>query len=205
MFNSPDPQPTAAPVARPDRARVQRMIRDVYRATYAASVKRVQGVLFATRSGDGAIAAACGLNWGEAGFFSQCYMDEPIDAEITSAAGVRVERTRLVEIGSLAAFRPGSAPALFHGIIGYSRSRGIQAAVFTATLPVRRKIAHAGLRVIEIRRAARDRVADPEAWGTYYDHDPMVCAILAETAKVRTPVPLSLGIRTSEAGIARYA
>ncbi len=205
MFHSPDPQLTAAPVARPDRARVQRMIRDVYRATYDASVRRVQEVLFATRNRDGAIAAACGLNWGEAGFFSQCYLDEPIEAEIAAAAGVPVEQSRLVEIGSLAAFRPGSAPGLFHGIIGYSRSRGVRAAVFTATLPVRRKIAHAGLRVIEIRRAARDRIADPQAWGTYYDHDPMVCAVLAKTAEVRTPVPLSPGVRASAEGIARHA
>lgn len=205
MLFTPNLDLEAAPVPRRDRPRVEQMIRDVYLARYGATVRRVHGELFATYDRDGRVAAACGLNRGEDGFVSQCYLDAPVAARIAAVAGVAIDPTRIVEIGSLAAFRPGAAPSLFHGIIGFSRGRGVQVAVFTATRMVRRTIVHAGLSVLVLGAAERGRVANPQDWGDYYAHLPEVCAILADTAEVRRPAVLQRRGPGHDARIAQHA
>jgi hypothetical protein len=48
--------------------------------------------------------------------------------------------------------------------------------VFTATKSLRRLLARTALNYAEIAAADISKVENPQAWGSYYDTDPRVCA-----------------------------
>jgi hypothetical protein len=160
----------------PDRSVVEAGIADAYRRTYGACLSTFAPVLVAAFEPGGPVAAA-GLRFGDEPFFSEIYLDQPIEAVIGELAGDAPMREDVVEICSLAAMKTGAAIPFLRGIVGLCHDAGFEWAFFTATAPLRRLLARAGIGSVDLAPAARARIANPLAWGTYYEHAPRVVAV----------------------------
>jgi hypothetical protein len=164
------------PQSHPDRACVEAGIADAYRRVYGASLRAFAPVLVAAFDRGGPVAAA-GLRFGREPFFSEIYLDRPIESVIGAVAGKDPPRERIVEISSLAAMETGAASPFLHGIIDLCCGAGFEWAFFTATAPLRRLLTRAGILAVDLAPARQERIADPFSWGTYYNHRPRVVAV----------------------------
>jgi hypothetical protein len=166
----------AIPSLHPDRHVVEARIADVYLHSYGAQIRTFAPLLVASFDNVGLVAAA-GLRFGRAPYFSEAYLDQPIESALSTKVGAHLLRERIVEISSLAAVRAGTALPFLHDVIDLCRAARFEWAFFTATAPLRRLLTRAGISVIDLAPARRERIPDPTAWGTYYDHDPRVVAV----------------------------
>jgi hypothetical protein len=177
------------PPSHPARIPVESGIAEAYHRVYGANLDTFATVLVAAFSGGRPLAAA-GLRLGGEPFFSEVYLDRPIETLIGAIAGEDTARERIVEICNLAAMQPGTALPFLHGLIELCRNAGFEWAFFTATTPLRRLLARAGIDAIDLAPARRERIANPHAWGTYYEHCPRVVAVyhrLSAAAKFMPP------------------
>lgn len=155
---------------------VEAGIAGAYRRAYGACLTSFAPLLVAAFEPGGPVAAA-GLRFGNQSFFSEIYLDRPIEAVIAAVSGGSPEREHIVEICSLAAMQPGAAVPFLHAIIELCRDAGFEWAFFTATAPLRRLLTREGIVFVDLAPATRARIASPHAWGTYYEYAPKVVAV----------------------------
>lgn len=159
----------------PLRPAVDDAVRSVYAREYGATIDSLPPRMLAGLDSSGAVACVAGLR--RAPFFSETYLDEPIEAVLSTVGGQPVARHRIAEVSALAAPRPGAAVALLRGVIGLCRREGYDWAFFTATARLRALLRRSGIPLVPLVAARSDRVSTPDAWGSYYLHDPQVCAV----------------------------
>lgn len=180
------------------RSDVEDLVTAVFLAEYGAVVRQFPELMIAVVDGHGQAQCAAALRDQESGFFSEQYLDQPIESVIALAAAQPVTRSGIVELSSLAARRPTGLLALLRGFAEFGLATGRQWGVFTATARMRHLAARIGVPVIDLGKATPDRLQNPQDWGTYYAHDPRICAVTGSGAKIRlvrgasavTPGPL---------------
>lgn len=155
---------------------VESAIRSAFQRDHGARLDRLPACLVASTDEAGVICAAS-LRFAEDGFFSERYLDQPIEQLIARRTGARADRAALVEVGSLAADRPGEVKDLVGGIIRFLHHRGTRWAFFTATARLRTFLGRAGIPLVELARADPSRIDGVEAWGAYYQQDPRVMLV----------------------------
>lgn len=183
------------------RQAAEALIGAVYGRAYGARIATFPRRLIALCDHDGAVLCAAGLRLGWDESFSACYLDREISVLIAEATGSDIAPARILEVTTLAGTGHGHALQLVERVRAIGRGMGMACGVFTATAPLRRALRHAGLDVVALVPARRERVADPGAWGNYYDSDPWVC-MLEDRHERRHAVPamLSGGIRLPASG-----
>lgn len=162
----------------PERRRVEAMIRDTYAKTYGGDIAITHPMLMSLRDADDRLLAGVGFRpAGDAPLFLETYLDQPVETLIEGGA----ERSRLVEIGNLAATEAGASYLLFMALAAYLHGRGFDKAVVTATRPLRRLFRHIGFDTVELGRADPARVGPAATtWGSYYANDPrIICGNVA--------------------------
>jgi len=167
-------------IIRPDdrrRTAVETMIRSVYRDRYQAKIAEFPPALAALFNDDGIPLCAAGLRDDASGFFSEVYLDQSVEASIARLAREPVARTSILEVTTLAAAHPGHALTLVDHIVADGEGRGMKWGLFTATRPLRIGLRRNGAGVLEIALAERHRVENAEQWGSYYETNPIVCAV----------------------------
>lgn len=163
----------------PLRDATERMIRDTYRAHHDAELGRFPDLLAALLSPDGLPAAACSIRFAEHGFFSAIYLGTPLEQALSAATGHHVPLAEIMEIGSLAATKPGNGFALVDAAIAFGRGHGKTIGIFTATEMLRRSLARVGRPPIDLGAALPERLGRAAwAWGRYYETNPRVCALI---------------------------
>lgn len=180
------------------RPAAQDLIASVYRSAYGARIGSFPRRLIALARPDGTLLCAAGLRLGWADSFSACYLDEEIGALIARETGRAIAPDRILEVTTLAGHGHGHALRLIERVREIGRGMAMACGVFTATAPLRRALRRSGLDVVALVPARRERVAEPEAWGSYYDSDPWVC-MLADHAPV--PMPAALGFHLPAPGM----
>jgi hypothetical protein len=158
------------------RPAVETTIRLAYQRHHGARLTSFPSWLVAASDESGVIGAAA-LRFAADGFFSEIYLDQPIERTIARCAGGIVDRAELVEIGNLAAGRAGALRGLVHGIIALLHEKDIRWAFFTATARLRTLLRRAGIPLIELAAADPRRLDDAASWGRYYDQDPRVVLV----------------------------
>lgn len=166
------------------RAEIEHFIVDVYRRHYGASVPAFPAILLALLGRDGNCQCASGLRFANTGFFSECYLDRPIEELLAQASGVRVYRERIFEVSGLASRAPQRSAQFLRYIVSYGETAGFDWAFFTATERLRDLLAALGLPILMLSAADRDRAQSPNSWGSYYDRAPMVCAVSRHAAQI---------------------
>lgn len=134
----------------PQRAEVERCIRQTYAQRYGALVPAFAPVLLALREGGQVLAAAGYRRAADRPLFLESYLEAPVEQLIAAQAGCPVARTQIVEVGHLAALRRGDGldqvvvgpcvqpgNALLHRIArGEHQDRQLQARLAPALQPL---------------------------------------------------------------------
>lgn len=173
------------PEGGPGRAEAETFIARTFARHYAARIAHFMPELVALlRNGHIEAAAGCRSAAQDTLFLEQ-YLDAPIEARISQLAGHPTARSGIVELGQLAASRPGAGVALMLRLAHHLSSRGHAWVVFTATAELRGIFVRLGLPLFALAEAAPERLGDQAAaWGSYYEHRPLVvCASLSEAAQ----------------------
>jgi len=159
------------------RAQIERFIADVYREHYQASLTVFPPDLIAMVGEGGQCICASALRYADTGFFSECYLDVPVEQALSQAAGRAVPRERIFEVTGLASRAPRAATRFLHHVVAYGERAGFDWAFFTATRRLRELLERINLSPLPLAVADPARVANPEAWGSYYAAAPLVCAV----------------------------
>lgn len=165
------------------RTEIELFIADVYRRHYGASLPTFPSNLIALIGRDGQCLCASGLRFAETGFFSECYLDQPIEDVLSEVSGGPVRRERIFEVSGLASRAPQRAAQFLRYIVSYGESAGFDWAFFTATARLRGLLCILGLPVLILGDADKQRAENPDIWGSYYDGRPLVCAISRSAAQ----------------------
>lgn len=160
------------------RADVEQFIRAVYRERFAADVRHFAPMLVSAADAEGRIVAAAGYRTGaDEPLFLERYLARPVQELLAGPGTQVVPRHRLVEVGHLAATRAGAGRQLIAPLGAHLAAAGFQWVVGTLTQELRHLFLRLGIAPVALG------VADPAllgeaaaAWGSYYDHRPVVLA-----------------------------
>lgn len=147
----------------------------VYRDIYGADLRRFAPLLVVAQNCAGQIVCVAGIRTSADGFFSDVYLDKPLDQVLSSSGHGPIAANAVVEVVSLASTSPFPVLPVLDAIIGWGHGRGMGWGLFTATAPLRRLLRHAGLPFIEACAARSESLPGAENWGSYYQRDPWVC------------------------------
>lgn len=194
----------------PRRAEAEALIAAVYEREFAASVPEYADLLIALPGDDGAIIAAAGLRVG-GGFFSEIYLDRPIEKVLSDSWRPPATRGEIAEVTTLAANHPKASHALLSGVTGYLRGIGVRFCFFTATERLAMMLKRIGVPAQELAEAKADRVENAGDWGLYYAANPKVLAIhdafvsmpathVASQTHLGSPAPHPVGTADVDSG-----
>ncbi|HZP08608.1 thermostable hemolysin [Methyloceanibacter sp.] len=180
-------------IPRDDRLRpkAEELIRKVYAQHYGAYVTTFPDTLVAKITADNGIECAAGLRFAADGFFSEAYLDTPIDVLLSALRHQSVRREKIFEVTSLASSAPHLTGSFLRKIIACGEAAGFEWAFFTATESLKTLLERLGLPLLFLTDAERSRVANPDTWGSYYTLFPRVYAVHRD------------GIVTRRGGLAR--
>lgn len=167
------------------RAAVETMVRDVYRSEYGADSPHFPDLMIAVIDATGRPQCTAGFRDHTCRFFSEQYLNLPAQSLIAAQIGEPVSRDQVVELGPLAAIRPGALLTLLIGFAHIGLGSGYHWGIFTATDRLRRLAQRLGIPLIDLGPALPGNIANAAAWGSYYDHDPRVCAVDGQAARQR--------------------
>ncbi|MFR9776105.1 thermostable hemolysin [Micromonospora sp. MS34] len=107
------------------------------------------------------------------GFFSERYLDHPLEEALQRVAGTPVSRDDVVEVGSFVAVG-GSGAELIRLLPLLAWCQGMRFALCTATGPLAAALPQFGVPFLSLGRARPTWMTPGERrrWGTYYDHAP---------------------------------
>lgn len=161
-----------------ERRRVEAFVEQTYARTYGGRIASHYPTLMSVQDEPGRIYAVVGFRLAGAGpLFLEQYLEVPIEqAAMAPRAGI-------AEIGNLASNGRGATVFLFLELAAHLRQIGCRIAVATATAELRGIFDKAGFPTLELARARPERLPDNgQAWGRYYEADPVVLAgSIAET------------------------
>jgi hypothetical protein len=158
------------------RSKTEQFIRDVYFEEYGATLGAFPLKLLAILDEQGNILCAAGLRTWKDDFFSECYLDEPIEAVLTQATGHTVRRESVFEISTFASRAPHLIVCFIGQIIEFGEAAGFDWAFFTLTRRLQLLLDRIGLELRPLGSADIARVSEPTRWGSYYERDPRVYA-----------------------------
>ncbi len=152
-------------------------IRATYLDHYKAQIPHLPTNIVALVDARNRVHCAAGLRDCSETFFSEFYLDAPIETVIGQAAGKRIDRKEIVEVSSLASRTPAASVHFMRELILYGDLLGFNWAFFTATSRLQKLLHRLRLPLIDLGTANAERVPTPELWGTYYETAPRVLAI----------------------------
>lgn len=169
-----------------ERQRVESFIADVYFNVHRATLKAFLPSLFAIRGDGEQVEAAIGMRRiGQDPIFLEQYLEESIDAMLSSNVGQPVLRQSVAEVGNLASISAGASRTLIAFMVYYLQSIGIEWAVCTGTDAVRAALKRVGVHFDLIAHARGECLGEEQVhWGSYYRNNPCVLAVNIPRAAV---------------------
>lgn len=180
-----DPLPAGAPRgglalvprSHPLRGEAEACIAEVYERAFGASGLDFPSLLVAWADAEGRPLCAAGLRTAADGFFSEAYLDRPIERLLAARSGRPVARAVVFEVTTLASRRAEASPAFLRQLAVFGHCAGFRWAFFTATERLRRLLGGLGIPAVELAAADPARLPDAGRWGSYYSRAPRVCAV----------------------------
>ncbi|HEY0887702.1 MAG TPA: thermostable hemolysin [Ramlibacter sp.] len=187
---APMPMPTAGSVlAAPplrlhragdrDRPQVEEFIAGVFARRFGATVTGFAPVLVTLRDAtDGAIVAAAGYRAAAgAPLFLESYLGAPVESVLARHVHAGPARREVVEIGHLSGVRAGAGRQLMVRLGEHLAHQGFRWIVCTLTQELRHLLPRLGITPLALAKADAGALeGDAAAWGSYYEHDPVVLA-----------------------------
>ncbi len=159
------------------RPAAERLITEVYAHHFGARVTTLPDTLVTMTDGEGAVRCAAGLHFASDGFFSEIYLDAPIETLLSALRRTPTRRDKIFEVTSLASQAPHLVGGFLRKIVGCGHAAGFDWAFFTAIAPLAALLERMNLRLVALADAESVRVPNPEIWGSYYAFAPRVYAV----------------------------
>lgn len=155
-------------------------IRQIFQDTYNASIepKPDAFVVCERNTVSQCIPLACaGLTFGFARnrLFSEQYLDDAIDVVLDRIGKHVIERSEIVEIGSLASRNAAAAADLIRVLPIIAWFLGMRAILCTITAGLRKLLDYHHIPFVVLTEASSERlsVVERECWGSYYENSPL--------------------------------
>jgi hypothetical protein len=161
----------------PARDELEAFIKRIYRLRYDARIEEFPEQLIAFRGDKGETLCAAGLRTAQDGFFSESYLDAPIEEILGRLSRSTVNRSAIVEVTTLVSLAPAEMVTFITEMIAFGLGSGFSWCFFTATVRLRRMVEKLGLGPIYLANADHRRIDNSERWGRYYAEQPQVFAI----------------------------
>lgn len=172
-------------VGDPERPVLERYIHDRFAREYGADINSFMPSLIELHAGSD-IHAALGIRPAadHTRLFLETYLEMPIELQLANITGLDIQREHIVEVGNLAATRPGSSAPLFGALACFLDRAGYEWTVICATPTVQNVFSKLRIPLLRLADANIDALpADQKAlWGTYYQTRPTVMAVHVKTA-----------------------
>ncbi len=159
------------------RSQAESCIRDVYARVYRARNLTLPSALIALLDENDRLLCAAGLRTAADGFFSEIYLDAPIDRLLAERSGRAVAREAVFEVTTLVSLSVEASPVFVREIAVFGRRAGFRWSFFTATARLQKLLRQLGMPIVDLSPADPGRVTGAEHWGSYYAHSPRVCAV----------------------------
>lgn len=152
-------------------------MRTIYRNSYAAELTTFPKRILARFDRYGSVLCAAGLRSEADGFFSEYYLDQPIETALGDIVGHPVARTAICEVTTLVSQAPHETSEFVDDIVSLAAELGFRWSFFTLTRRLALMVRHKGLSPFDLAAATAERVPQPEKWGRYYQTSPRVFAV----------------------------
>jgi hypothetical protein len=161
-----------------DRRRsAEEFIRNTYAACYGARLETFPSRIIALLDHRDEILCAAGLRFLDDGFFSESYLDAPIEDVVSAILARPVNRNAIFEVTTLASRAPLATAEFISEIGAFGERAGFEWSFFTLTRRLHLMVRRLGIALTYLGEADRRRIADSERWGTYYACQPKVYAV----------------------------
>jgi hypothetical protein len=161
----------------PLRAKAERFIRETYASRYGARLDLFPSRLLVVIDARDEILCAAGLRFEADRFFSESYLDIPIEDALGALSHRLIRRSEIFEVTTLASRAPRATATFIESIGVFGESNGFTWSFFTLTRRLHRLVERSGRALIHLADADYRRIPDHEKWGAYYASDPKVFAI----------------------------
>ena len=160
-----------------DRLEIEHFIRDVFARRFDACVPIFMPELVARRDAGGRVVAAAGIRVASEPLYLEQYLDAPVECCIERLTGQRPARSRVAEVGQLAAASAGEGQRMIVELALRLSARRFEWVVATLTRELQQRFARMGIRPLLLNKADPGRLSGgASAWGRYYEHNPLVLA-----------------------------
>ncbi len=159
------------------RQRAEFFIRQTYLDHYGAQIRSLPDRLVALVDQKDKIHCISGLRDSGEKFFSQYYLDDPVQQVIADLSGKRVQPQEIVEVTGFASRSPASTAQFACDLVLYGEELGYNWALFTATRRLGVLLKRLRLPLVELVTASAGRIPARRLWGSYYDTKPQVFVI----------------------------
>lgn len=168
----------------PERAGLEQYIHDRFAREYGADINKYMPFLIKYGSDTQTYAAVGFRTAANHRLFLETYLDKTIERELMDITGLDIGREKIVEVGNLAATRPGSSAALFGVLACFLDRINYEWVVICATPTVQNVFSKLQIPLIRLAEASKEALpADQQfLWGSYYDCKPQVMAVHVRTA-----------------------
>jgi len=163
-----------------DREQAEAFIRDVFAREYGACVQSFMPHLIRLRYDQtGEYYSVAGYKEATSGsLFVEQYLRQSVDYELSHKIGQTVGRNLIVEVGNLAEAGPGGGRDAIIALVSFLFGAGYQWGVVTAVPKLANGFRRLGLKYVDLGVADPQKLSAEQrvAWGSYYDHKPMIRA-----------------------------
>jgi hypothetical protein len=159
------------------RYAAETFIRNIYAAQYGAQLQAFPSRIFALVNNSEEIICAAGVRLQDDGFFSERYLDLPIEHALGAASTRTIARSEIFEVTTFASRAPRATAGFIESVGSFGVANGFVWSFFTLTRRLRRMVERLGHPLTHLADADYRRIPDHERWGTYYASEPKVFAI----------------------------
>jgi hypothetical protein len=152
-------------------------IRTVYAGEFGAVLQAFPSRIFALRNECDEIVCAAGVRLEDDGFFSERYLDLPIEQALGAASKREISRSEIFEVTTFASRAPRATAGFIESVGNFGLTNGFVWSFFTLTRRLHRLVERLGHPLTHLADADHRRIVDHERWGTYYASEPKVFAI----------------------------
>lgn len=159
------------------RSVVETFIRNVYSAEHGAQLQTFPSRLFALMNERADIICAAGVRLQEDGFFSELYLDSPVEQALGAASKRTITRSEIFEVTTFASRAPRATMQFIKSLGMFGELNGFAWSFFTLTQRLHRLVERLGHPLTHLADADYRRIPGYQRWGTYYASQPKVFAI----------------------------
>ena len=157
-----------------DRHRLEARIRSGFGTHFGACIDGFMPRFVLYRHTSGATGVIGYRRASDDPLYLEHYLELPVDELISVAAGMRVERSTIAEVGQFVVDDRDIAAPFFRDLVPFLVGQGFDWVCFTGTNRIRSILKRIGFRGLPVALADAGRIADRASWGSYYDNEPVV-------------------------------